>query len=105
MNLVPHLKDLPHVCLEPEAQGHDMTFRVCNLDSKQPHLYSAYVVSVPSQCILVFSGICAKDDECKSQNFSDVSKTNLEKFFFDLENTIRDLMIPQEREEQKMVSI
>jgi len=50
-------------------------------------------------------GICAKDDECKSQNFSDISKTNLEKFFFDLENTIRDLMIPQEMEEQKMVTI
>ena len=39
----------PHICLEPEAQGHGMTFRVCNLGSKQPHLYSAYVVSVPSQ--------------------------------------------------------
>ena len=55
--------------------------------------------------IFLFSGICAKDDECKSQNFPDFSKTNLEKFFFDLENTIRDLMIPQEMEEQKMVSI
>ena len=26
-----------------------MTFRVCNLGSKQPHLYSAYVVSVAFQ--------------------------------------------------------
>ena len=43
------MKDLFHICLEPEAQGHGMTFRVCNLGSKQPHLYSAYVVSVPSQ--------------------------------------------------------
>ena len=26
-----------------------MTFQVCNLRSKLPHLHSAYVVSVPSQ--------------------------------------------------------
>ena len=26
-----------------------MTFKVCNLGSKQSHLHSAYVVSVPSQ--------------------------------------------------------
>ena len=47
--LVPHLKDLFHICLESEAQGNNMTFSVCNLGSKQPHLYSGYVVSVPSQ--------------------------------------------------------
>ena len=48
--LVPHLKDLSHICLEPEVQGHDLTFRVCNLGSKQPHLYIAlYVVSIASQ--------------------------------------------------------
>ena len=47
--LVPHLKDLFHMSLKPEAQGYGMIFRVCNLDSKQLHLYSAYVLSVPSQ--------------------------------------------------------
>ena len=46
---MPHLKDLFHICLEPEDQGHNMTFRVCNLGSKQPNLYSAYVVSVAFQ--------------------------------------------------------
>ena len=29
--LVPHLKDLIHICLEPEFQSHDMSFKVCNL--------------------------------------------------------------------------
>ena len=44
---------------------------------------------------IILSGICAKDDECKNQNIPTIgSKPNLEKFFFDLENTIRDLMIP-----------
>ena len=47
--LVPHLKDLFHICLKLENQGHSMTFRICNLGSKQPHLYSAYVVSVAFQ--------------------------------------------------------
>ena len=44
--LVPHSKDLFHVCLEPEAQGHDMIFKVCNLSSKRPHLHRAYVLGV-----------------------------------------------------------
>ena len=36
---------------------------------------------------VIFSGICAKDDECKNQNIPTIgSKPNLEKFFFDLEN-------------------
>ena len=43
------MKDLLHIYLEPEAHGHDMTFKVCNPGSKQPHLYSAYVVSIASQ--------------------------------------------------------
>ena len=43
---------------------------------------------------IIFSGICAKDDECKNQDIPTISKPNLEKFFFDLENTIRDLMMP-----------
>ena len=47
--LVPHLKSLFHICLEPEAHGNGMTFRVCNVVSKQPHLYSAYLVSVAFQ--------------------------------------------------------
>ena len=29
--LVPHLKDLLHISLEPEAEGHGMTFKVYNL--------------------------------------------------------------------------
>ena len=33
----------------PEAQGYGMNFKVRNLGSKTPHLYSAYVVSVASQ--------------------------------------------------------
>ena len=33
-HLVPHLKDLFHICLELENQGHRMNFRVCNLGSK-----------------------------------------------------------------------
>ena len=30
---VPHLKDLLHICLEPEARGHGVTFKVCNASS------------------------------------------------------------------------
>ena len=30
-HLVPLLKDLFHICLEPEAQGHSMTFKVYNV--------------------------------------------------------------------------
>ena len=44
--LVAHLKDPIHICLEPEAQGHGMTFKVCNHSTNEPHLCSAYVVSV-----------------------------------------------------------
>ena len=47
--LVPHLKDLIEICLEPKAQGHGMNFKVCNLKSRQPHLCSTYLVSVASQ--------------------------------------------------------
>ena len=47
--LVPQLKDLLHICLELETQGHGMIFRVCNLGSKQPHLYNTDIVSVASQ--------------------------------------------------------
>ena len=32
--LVPHFKDLFHICLEPEAQGHGMNFSVCNVSYK-----------------------------------------------------------------------
>ena len=32
--LVPHLKDLIHICLEPEAQGRGMTFNVHYIGSK-----------------------------------------------------------------------
>ena len=60
--------------------------------------------------IFVFSfflGICAKDDECKNQDIPTISKPNLEKFFFDLENTIRDLMMPQQTrnslQEEKLI--
>ena len=34
---------------EPETQGYCMTFRLCNLGSKKPRLYDAYVVRVASQ--------------------------------------------------------
>ena len=47
--LVPQMRDLLHISLEAKNQGFWMTFRVCNLGSKQPHLYSVYVVSVASQ--------------------------------------------------------
>ena len=40
------MKDLFHICLEPEFQCPDMTFRLCNLGSKGPHLYRAYVLGV-----------------------------------------------------------
>ena len=57
--------------------------------------------------IFLFSGICAKDDECKNQDIPTISKPNLEKFFFDLENTIRDLMMPQQTrnslQEEKLI--
>ena len=33
-HIVPHLKDLSHSFLEPEAQGHFRTFRVLYLASK-----------------------------------------------------------------------
>ena len=36
--LVPHLKDLFHICLETKVQGFWMTFKVCNLDSSYPYL-------------------------------------------------------------------
>ena len=36
--LVPHLKDLFHICLETKAQGFWMTFKVCNHGSKYPYL-------------------------------------------------------------------
>ena len=57
---------------------------------------------------VIFSGICAKDDECKNQDIPTIgSKPNLEKFFFDLENTIRDLMMPQQTrnslQEEKLI--
>ena len=56
----------------------------------------------------IFSGICAKDNECKNQGIQTIgSKPNLEKFFFDLENTIRDLMMPQQTrkslQEEKLI--
>ena len=32
--LLPHLKDLFHMCLEPEEQIQSMTLKVCNVGSK-----------------------------------------------------------------------
>ena len=40
------MKDLFCICLEPEAQGRDLTFKVGNLGSKRPHLHRAYVLGV-----------------------------------------------------------
>ena len=34
---VPHLKDLIHICLEPEVQGCGMTFNMCYGGSKYPY--------------------------------------------------------------------
>ena len=45
--LVLHFKDLLHIYLETKIQGYNMTFKVCNLGSKQPYFNSAYVVRVP----------------------------------------------------------
>ena len=36
--LVPHLKDLFHICLETKVQGFWMTFKVCNHGSKYLYL-------------------------------------------------------------------
>ena len=36
--IVPHLKDLIHICLEPEAQGKIMTFIVIFIRSKYPQI-------------------------------------------------------------------
>ena len=38
--LVPHLKDLIHICLEPEAQRRGMTFKAIFLGSKYPGIIS-----------------------------------------------------------------
>ena len=45
--LVPHLKDPIHICLEPEAQGHGMTFKVCNVGSKYPY-FTSYSSNLPT---------------------------------------------------------
>ena len=37
---VPHLKDLIHICLENESQGHGMTFNMIYDRSKYPHFIS-----------------------------------------------------------------
>ena len=49
-----------------------------------------------SEVYIFLLGVCAKDNECKSYDDPILLKPNLEKFFFDLENTIRDLVMPQE---------
>ena len=38
--LVPHLKDLAHICLELEAQRRSMAFRAIFLGSKYPQIIS-----------------------------------------------------------------
>ena len=43
--LVPHLKDLFHICLGDKAQGFWKTFNMFNLGSKYPYFNRAYVVS------------------------------------------------------------
>ena len=37
---VPHLKDLIHICLKTESQGHGMTFNMIYLCSKYPYFIS-----------------------------------------------------------------
>ena len=48
-SLVPHLKDLFHICLDPKAQGFWITFNVFNCGSKYPYFNKAYVVTVKTQ--------------------------------------------------------
>ena len=36
-SIVPYLKDVIHICLETESQGHDMTFNMIYLHSKCPY--------------------------------------------------------------------
>ena len=45
--LLLHLRDPSHIYSEIEVQGYGMTFKLCNLGSKQPYFNTAYVVRVP----------------------------------------------------------
>ena len=54
--LVPHLKDLFHICLGDKAQGFWMTFNICNLGSKYPYFNRAYVVSSGLGCPHLYMG-------------------------------------------------
>ena len=53
-SLVPHLKDLFHICLEPKAQGFWMTFNLFNCGSKYPYFNRAYVVSSGFGCLYLY---------------------------------------------------
>ena len=45
--LVAHLKDPINIRMEPEAQGHGMTFKVCNFESKYPY-FTSYSGNLPT---------------------------------------------------------
>ena len=50
--LVPHLKDLFHICLETKIQGFWMTFNLCNLGSKYTVVLFARI------CIVLHTIFC-----------------------------------------------
>ena len=69
----------------PEAQGYGMNFKVRNLGSKTPHLYSAYVVSVVSQLHPTVSEIdpfASKDRTWSTALDSDSKFTKVSYWFF-----------------------
>ena len=56
--IVPYLKDLIHICLENESQGHSMTFNMGYLCSKYPYFIS-------------YRGLC-KNRKCLHCNWSEI---------------------------------
>ena len=52
-NKVPHLKDLIHICLEPEAQGWGMTFNRFYVGSNLP-----YFISLRDEWVYLFCRGC-----------------------------------------------
>ena len=56
---VPHLKDLIHICLEPEAQGCGMTFNRFYVGSKYP-----YFISYRGKWLYLFCHGCSVQGQC-----------------------------------------
>ena len=59
--LVTHLKDPLHICLETKVQVYGITFKGCDLGSKQPYFNSAYVVRLPMHFRIVLKIILVRD--------------------------------------------